>query len=190
MDPTMRARLESIPIDVCSVTRAQLAREWGVSDRQARKILEALRADPGDDPFIIVTRPDKEGGYFRTDCPALVRAYARDTLTRAMNMLQPLRRVRRVLEGRRAASGRVPPLPCQLYELRVRAGISQPRLVEIVRQRCPAFDRVVLSKAENGAAVLPPDVLAAVAEALKVDWTEIYPGFIEAYIGAACGMEM
>lgn len=81
-----------------AITRAELARKWGVSDREARRIVAALRADDNGDGYVIVSH-SRGGvhGYYRTDDPDTIKRYVNEVHSRARNTFLPLRKARRVL---------------------------------------------------------------------------------------------
>ena len=81
-----------------AITRAELARKWGVSDREARRIVAALRADDNGDGYVIVSH-SRCGvrGYYRTDDPDTIKRYVNEVHSRARNTFLPLRKARRVL---------------------------------------------------------------------------------------------
>ena len=81
-----------------AITRAELARKWGVSDREARRIVAALRADDNGDGYVIVSH-SRGGvrGYYRTDDPDTIKRYVNEVNSRAQNTFLPLRKARRVL---------------------------------------------------------------------------------------------
>ena len=81
-----------------AITRAELARKWGVNDRVARRRIAALRADDNGDGYVIVSH-SRGGvhGYYRTNDTETIRRYTNDVLSRAVNTFLPLRKARRVL---------------------------------------------------------------------------------------------
>ena len=81
-----------------AITRAELARKWGVSDREARRIVAALRADDNGDGYVIVSH-SRGGvhGYYRTNDTDTIRRYVNEVHSRARNTFLPLRKARRVL---------------------------------------------------------------------------------------------
>ena len=81
-----------------AITRAELARKWGVSDRVARRRIAALRADDNGDGYVIVSH-SRGGvhGYYRTNDTEAIRRYANEVNSRAVNTFLPLRKARRVL---------------------------------------------------------------------------------------------
>ena len=81
-----------------AITRAELARKWGVSDREARRRIAALRADDNGDGYVIVSH-SRGGvhGYYRTNDTETIRRYANEVNRRAVNTFLPLRKARRVL---------------------------------------------------------------------------------------------
>ena len=81
-----------------AITRAELARKWGVSDRVARRRIAELRADDNGDGYVIVSH-SRGGvhGYYRTNDTETIRRYANEVNSRAVNTFLPLRKARRVL---------------------------------------------------------------------------------------------
>ena len=81
-----------------AITRAELARKWGVCDRIARSRIAELRADDNGDGYVIVSH-SRCGvrGYYRTDDPDTIRRYVNEVHSRAQNTFLPLRKARRVL---------------------------------------------------------------------------------------------
>lgn len=81
-----------------AITRAELARKWGVSDREARRIVAALRADDNGDGYVIVSH-SRGGvhGYYRTNDTETIKRYVNEVHSRARNTFLPLRKARRVL---------------------------------------------------------------------------------------------
>ena len=81
-----------------AITRTELAAIWGVSDREARRRIAALRADDNGDGYVIVSH-SRGGvhGYYRTNDTETIRRYANEVNRRAVNTFLPLRKVRRVL---------------------------------------------------------------------------------------------
>ena len=81
-----------------AITRAELARKWGVNDRTARERIAALRADDNGDEYVIVSH-SRGGvrGYYRTNDPEVIKRYVNEVHSRARNTFLPLRKARRVL---------------------------------------------------------------------------------------------
>ena len=81
-----------------AITRAELARKWGVSDREARRIVAALRADDNGDGYVIVSH-SRGGvhGYYRTNDTETIRRYVNEVHSRAQNTFLPLRKAWRVM---------------------------------------------------------------------------------------------
>ena len=81
-----------------AITRAELARKWGVNDRTARERIAALRAEDNGDGYVIVSH-SRGGvhGYYRTNDTETIRRYANEVNRRAVNTFLPLRKARRVL---------------------------------------------------------------------------------------------
>lgn len=81
-----------------AITRAELARKWGVSDREARRIVAAFRAEDNGDAYVIVSH-SRGGvrGYYRTNDPEVIKRYVNEVHSRARNTFLPLRKARRVM---------------------------------------------------------------------------------------------
>lgn len=81
-----------------AISRAELARKWGVCDRIARSRIAELRADDNGDGYVIVSH-SRGGvhGYYRTNDTETIRRYANEVHSRAQNTFLPLRKARRVL---------------------------------------------------------------------------------------------
>ena len=81
-----------------AITRAELARKWGVNDREARRRIAALRADDNGDGYVIVSH-SRGGvhGYYRTNDTETIRRDVNEVHSRALNTFLPLRKARRVL---------------------------------------------------------------------------------------------
>lgn len=81
-----------------AITRAELARKWGVNDREARRRIAALRADDNGDGYVIVSH-SRGGvhGYYRTNDTETIQRYTNEVHRRAVNTFIPLRKARRVL---------------------------------------------------------------------------------------------
>lgn len=80
-----------------AISREQLCKKWGCSDREMRKRIAELRTEDGDDYVIASTSSGGTEGYYRTDKVADIRAYMAETRSRAMNTLKPMKRANRVL---------------------------------------------------------------------------------------------
>ena len=81
-----------------AISRAELARKWGVSDREARRRIADLRADDNGDGYVIVSH-SRGGvhGYYRTNDTETIQRYTNEVHRRAVNTFLPLRKARRVL---------------------------------------------------------------------------------------------
>lgn len=86
-----------------AISRAELAKMWGVDQRTVRSIVHNLRAEDNGDEFVIVSSSNGRTGYFKTDDPHLIHRFMRETKSRAINTFAPLKKARRVLEGRSLA---------------------------------------------------------------------------------------
>ena len=90
-------KYEDIPIGRDNaITRAELAKQWGVSDRLARHMIAKLRAEDNGDGYIIVAFSSRKG-YYRTNNAAEILHFKREMGKRARNTFAPMKKVRRVL---------------------------------------------------------------------------------------------
>ncbi len=77
-------------------SRKILSAIWGVSDRTVRNIIQKLRMmDNGDDMVIISSSNGK--GYYRTSDRDAIRAFHKETNSRALSTFGPLKKVNRIL---------------------------------------------------------------------------------------------
>lgn len=84
-----------------AVTRAQLCKKWGVDDRTVRLRIAALRAEDNGDDYIIVSHSrGGVSGYWRTDQADEIQHFFNETKKRAINTFKPLKKMRRVLNGK------------------------------------------------------------------------------------------
>ena len=177
----MRDYYNDIPIGKSNaITRDALAKLWGKSDRHTRQIIQDLRNQDNGDNYIIVSQANGYG-YFRTDDPEIIADFIRDTQARAANTLLPLQKAKRIMrENGKPKQTEVGAVVCKLHDYRD-GFITQTKLVKHVQKKFPGFDRVALSKAENGLIILPPDVLAEVARLLDTTPGNIYPSMLTEY---------
>lgn len=146
-----------------AVTRSELARKWGKSERTVREIVQRLRNKPG----MPILSDAKGLGYYRTNDPAELSDHLRREVTRAVRILRPLMAVQAGIEN--------PVEFCRLRALREAKGMSQSEFVNRLRERCPYMDRVALSKAEGGQVMLNPEAMWAAATILGASPAVIYP---------------
>lgn len=81
-----------------AISRAGLAREWGIDDRSVRRRISDLRRFEGDDVRHVICSSSHGGGYYRTANPDEVRRFIRETTARARHTFAPLAVANRVLE--------------------------------------------------------------------------------------------
>lgn len=82
-----------------AISRAALARKWGMTDRTARTRISELRAHEGEDvKHVICSSSHGGGGYYRTANPEEIKRFIRETTARAQHTFMPLAVARRVLE--------------------------------------------------------------------------------------------
>ena len=93
-----------IPFGVKSaLSRRDLARLWGCSDREARRQIAEFRAAPGEDGSAILSSSSAPSGYWRSDDPAEIRRFVRETEARAKSTFGALKAARHALRRLEAA---------------------------------------------------------------------------------------
>lgn len=98
------ASADDIPIGrEMAITRAELARKWNCSDRDARRLVAELRAVDDGSPYVIVSHSTRPG-YYRTDDPDTIEWFVNEQSKRAWNTFAPLKKARRVLKEARGAT--------------------------------------------------------------------------------------
>ena len=91
------SKYEDIPIgEENAITRAELARKWGVNDRMARHMIAQLRAEDNGDDYIIVAFSSGKG-YFRTRDREQIKHFRNEMSKRARNTFAPLKKANRIL---------------------------------------------------------------------------------------------
>lgn len=80
-----------------SISRQQLAKMWRTSERGARHMIAELRAQHGDDGYVILSTSRKPSGYWRSNDPEEIRAFIRETEARGRNTFLALRDAKRIL---------------------------------------------------------------------------------------------
>lgn len=79
-----------------AISREDLCKIWRLSDRAVRAIIQTLRnMDNGDDMVIISSSNGK--GYYRTSDRDAIRAFHKETNSRALSTFGPLKKVNRIL---------------------------------------------------------------------------------------------
>src|SRR5690554_4561349 len=79
-----------------AITRAELSRLWGLSDRAARLVISELRRIDFGDKFVIVSFSDGKG-YYKTADLEEIEAFANEMRSRALNILVPLNKANRLI---------------------------------------------------------------------------------------------
>lgn len=149
-----------------AVTRSELARRWGKSERTVREIVQRLRNEPG----LPILSDAKGMGYYRTNDPVELADHLRRETARAARILQTLATVQAGIEN--------PVEFCRLRALREAKGMSQSAFVKAMAEHWPQLDRVALSKVECGHVVLHPHALRHAARILGVMPWDIYPSLL------------
>lgn len=180
--------MDEIPIgSENAITNAELRDRWGVAERTRQDILRELRLSDNGDGYILITTPDK-GAHYRTNDPAEIRGFL-DNCQQQIDAIQATaKKARRIMQ--KADAPTINPaaisketLVCNLKDLRLLDNVTQSDFVRFMRERCPEFDRMTLSKAENGHILLTPAALAAAAEILGCNPDNIYPNLLTCLTG-------
>ena len=79
-----------------AVSKYKLAADWHVSERQARRIIQELRAADFGDEYVIVSSSHGRG-YYKTDSLEEIEQFKREVTNRARNTFLPLKKVNRIL---------------------------------------------------------------------------------------------
>lgn len=91
---------EHIPIGrENAITRAELARLWGMKDRDVRDTVAKMRITPTDDPYAIISSSTTPPGYWRSDVRAELERYVKEGHARAKNTVAALGDAKRVLDN-------------------------------------------------------------------------------------------
>ena len=62
-----------------ALSRRDLARLWGCSDREARRQIAEFRAMPGEDGSVILSSSSAPSGYWRSTDPTEIQRFIRET---------------------------------------------------------------------------------------------------------------
>lgn len=81
-----------------AITRAELAKLWGMDDRAVRETIATMRARPSDDPYAIISSSHNPPGYWRSDAFHELERYIRETNARAKNTMRAAADAKRVLD--------------------------------------------------------------------------------------------
>ncbi len=81
-----------------AIRRADLCRLWGCGDRLARRCISALRAQPSDNGFAILSSAHRPEGYWRSADTAELSAFIAENEARARSAFVAVCEARRLLE--------------------------------------------------------------------------------------------
>lgn len=82
-----------------AISRAELAKLWGVDDRRARERIATMRAkDSNDDMFIVSHSRNGVKGYYRTNNADEIRHFVNEGRKRLRNTATPIINARKVLK--------------------------------------------------------------------------------------------
>lgn len=176
---------DEIPVGVeNAITNAELRQRWNVAERTRQEIVQVLRRDDNGDDYIIMSTANK-GAYFRTDNPVIIRSYIEDCQQKIRGIQEDMRKASRIMAQRAAPTPKpsLPTMVCKLKDLRIASGITQADFVRFMRKSCYEFDRMTLSKAENGHIILSLPAILAAAKILSCTPSEIYPALLTCVAG-------
>ena len=74
-----------------AISRDQLARLTGLSDREVRRQIAELRAEDTDDDLVIASSSRRGRGYFLTDQPDEIKAFIAEMLKRIRMVYRAVR---------------------------------------------------------------------------------------------------
>jgi len=168
----MQAYYDSIPVGrENAITRADLARRWGVSQDKARHIVAALRAeDQGDDYIIFSSSSAENPGYYKTADPMERRAYMAETKKRAINTFKPLKKAQRIENGDSDQYS----MCNNLKQFRKDRGMSNDMFVDALTAAGVPMNAPMLSRIENGHVLPSPRCAELMAEILGCELSELF----------------
>ena len=133
---------------------------WGVTYRNARKILQELgKFDNGDNYILIRSGTGK--GFYRTDESSTIKRFKKECLNKGRSMFAPIKKINRVLHTQEDMQFNI----CNnLRDVRIARNIKQTEVVKYVQKFDKRFDVSLLSKMENGVIIPHPIHLHYMAE--------------------------
>lgn len=154
-----------------AITRAELARRWGMSqDRVRHKIAELREEDCGDNYIIFSSSNPETRGYYKTDDPAERRAFMQETKNRAINTFKPLKKAQRIENG---DSGQYS-LCCNLKQYRTDKNIKNTAFCEALSAAGVPMSEPILSRIENGYVLPTPRAAQLMAEILNCEVSDLF----------------
>lgn len=163
---------DSIPVGrENAITRAELARRWGVTQDKARHIIAALRAEDCGDDYIIFSSSDPQNpGYYKTDDATERRAYMAETKRRAINTFKPLKKAQRIENGNSEQYS----LCNNLKQYRKDKGITGEMMCDALTAAGVPMVTPMLSRIENGYVLPSPRCAELMAEIIGCDVAELF----------------
>lgn len=163
---------DSIPVGrENAITRAELARLWGMSQDSVRHTIAALRAqDQGDDFIIFSSSSPENPGYYKTDDAAERRAFMAETKSRAINTFKPLKKAQRIENGNSDQYS----LCNNLKQYRKDKGLSNEMFCEALTAAGVPMSTPMLSRIENGHVLPSPYCAGLMAEIIGCDVAELF----------------
>lgn len=106
MQEYLEALRQDIPIGRGnSIRRKELSRLWRCDEREVRRLIAAMRSEPTQDKYVVLSASSTPAGYWRSDDPAEIRAFVVEMSARARHTFLALRHAKKILgvtEGRKA----------------------------------------------------------------------------------------
>lgn len=152
---------EDIPIGKHNaVSYAELMIKWQISERAVRDVLHQLSTIDTGDNYVLI-RSSRGHGFYRTDELEEIERYRKEITSRGLNVLATAKKAKRVLQqqGNRQLS-----FTNNLQQYRNARNLQQTAVVAYMKAADPTFDKVILSKMENGACLPTPAQLYKLAE--------------------------
>jgi hypothetical protein len=143
---------------------------WGKNERAVRAILHELSYYDNGDNYVLI-RSANGKGFYKTDDVDVITAYKKECWNKGRSTFAPLRKINRVLKSNSAE------LQSSIFNnlkvVRLEKGLSQPAVVNALREYDAAVDVPMLSRMENGAILPTPYQLAKLAEIYGVQPCEL-----------------
>lgn len=156
-----------------AVSKENLMKIWGVgSERKARRIIAELRSMDNGDNYVIVSFSCGKG-YYRTDEPQEIAAYKAETIKRARHTFAPLKKVNRVLDAYETADQLELLENANLKAARIASGLQAKDVVEEIKKKDPAFNKVTMSLIENNRCLPTALQLSVMADLYKTTPAEL-----------------
>lgn len=143
-----------------AVSYAELMIKWQLGERAVRYALHQLSTIDTGDNYVLI-RSSRGNGFYRTDDLEEIERYKKEITSRGLNVLATAKKAKRVLQqqGNQQLS-----FTNNLQQYRNARNLQQTAVVAYMKAADPSFDKVILSKMENGACLPTPAQLYKLAE--------------------------